>query len=93
MYSLKKLFSRGLLLAECVVFAAFYIGGTRGLPLLRALRAENKLCVQDIMLLESEINQLQSDIDEWHAYPFYKEKVAREELQLINPGDTVYLVK
>lgn len=93
MYTFKQVILRGILFGELVLFFGFYLFGSRGIPLLRILHGENNNCMQDIMQLEEEINLLQKEIDEWHAYPFYQEKVAREELQLINPGDTVYFIK
>lgn len=93
MYSPKQIVLRGIFIGECVVFFGFYLFGSRGLPQIRALRAENKQHIDDIMTLENDIILLQKEIDDWNTYPFYKEKIAREELQLINPGDTVYFVK
>lgn len=84
---------RSLLIAECAVFFGFYFFGERGVPLLRELHHENKAYIREIIVLEEEIQKIQQQIDEWNTYPFYKEQVAREELQLINPGDTIYLVK
>lgn len=93
MYSLKRYALRTLLIVECTLFFGFYVFGSRGLPALRALRNENKELVADIIALEADVAVVQKEIDEWHTYPFYTEKIAREELQLINPGDTVYFIK
>jgi len=92
-YTVKQIIWRGIIGIECIFFCGFYIFGSRGLPLLKALRADNTAYIADIMVLEGEIAAIQKEIDEWHTYPFYQEKVAREELQLINSGDTVYFIK
>lgn len=92
MYTIKKMVLRAIIGIELLVFFGYYFWGSRGMPLLRVLRAENKKLIADSMVIEEDNAHLQKEIDEWHTYPFYKEKIAREELQFIQPGETVYFM-
>ncbi len=88
-YKLLKLF----LLVECVLCALFYFLGDQGFPALLQLKKENQAIVEEIAALQREITQLSREIDDWHTYPYYKEKIAREQLQMMSKmkNETVYI--
>ena len=81
-----------LLIVECVFFVIAYFTGTQGLSALRQLQKENAVIKEEITLVEKEISELQSAIDDWHHYPYYKEKIAREQLQMMRKNETIYII-
>ena len=81
-----------VVLLELIIFFGYYFFGGRGLPHVRAVRREIAASMQDIAVLEKQIAEKERELSDWHAYPFYKEKIMREDLQFINPGDIVYFV-
>lgn len=87
----KKLFW-GLLLAELVAIVIFYTSGNNGIVATMLLTKETQKIKNEIQLLEQEIVQLQDRLTAWHTCPFYKEKVAREQLQMARHDDEVYYI-
>ncbi len=77
---------------EIVSVGTWYAFGSKGLPALRQLKQENVTLDARIHQLSSEINTLTREIADFKTYPYFREKIAREELQLIAPGDELYLV-
>lgn len=87
-----KRFILSVLIAECIVFGYAYFFGNHGLRVILTFCKENEQKEAHIIQLNDEIAQLVSAIDEWDKYPFYKEKFAREQLQMAAPGDELYLI-
>lgn len=56
------------------------------------MRQHNKDLEVAIARLHSEVDDLQSSIADWQTYPFYREKYARERLQMAHKGDEIYLI-
>lgn len=88
-YRLLKLF----LYIECLIFAFLYIAGTNGLQALKQLKRENRALSQDIKQVLQEVSTLQNEIADWHKYPYYKEKIAREQLQMMRKNEIIYLLE
>ncbi len=57
------------------------------------LKHENFLIEAEIDQLKKLIEKLEIGIKEWQKYEFYKEKIAREELQMAREGDYIYYFK
>lgn len=77
---------------EIVIFTFYYCFGTQGIWHLQnkqqeilALELEMKGIMQEVSTLEQQINQ-------WNTCSFYKEKTAREQLQLAHPHEKVYFL-
>ena len=79
------------LIIEIVLFAGVYLFGNRGMHALIALKKENDILEQEIVKTEREIALLRQEIDEWNLYPYYKEKIAREQLQMARKDEIIYL--
>ena len=43
--------------------------------------------------LQQEVKTIQEDIDLWKTDDFYKEKIAREQLQMARKGDKLFYIK
>ncbi len=88
----KRVILRVFLGLEIVVFLFFYCISPNGLPLLKKREQENQAIQERIALLEKDIKSIEQEIDEWGADPFYKERIAREQLQMARPDDEVYVI-
>ncbi len=75
-----------------IVFAASYLlfSGNRGLWNLYKLHEDKKNLSEQVVLLKSQINQYQLDYQFFLKNTSVFEKQAREELNLVKPGELVY---
>ncbi len=87
---IKKLISRGLFVVELMIFVWVYLFGAHGFHHLVQLRAECEQARQDLQCKQQEVSELQEQIIAWNVHSFYKEKMAREQLQMARKGETIY---
>jgi len=75
-----------------VVPAVLYLlfGGNRGLWNLYRLHQEKIILASQISQLKNEINQNQTEYKNYEKNSLVMEKLAREELNLVKPGELVY---
>jgi cell division protein FtsB len=73
-----------------VALAVFTALGERGIFHLWHLRAEKKQLQEKNFLLQKENDGLRERVDRIRRDDDYLEKIAREELGLTRPGETVY---
>jgi cell division protein FtsB len=75
-----------------VVLAAFYLvfGGNRGLWNLYKLHQEKQNLTEQVGRLKSEIQHCQVEYQVFEKNTLVFEKLAREELDLVKPGEIVY---
>src|SRR5579872_637638 len=88
----KKLFVRLLLCFEMCVFGLLYIVGKNGLQLLQKQKQELQQLNTHMLQLQSDISLLENDIHVWQTNDFYKEKIAREQLQMARKGDKLFYI-
>lgn len=86
----KYLFLRLALCVEVMLLAAVYFYGSYGVQTLAQLRQDTARVEQEVGKLEQEVATLEHELNDWNSHPFYKEKVAREQLQMAREGDTIY---
>ncbi len=86
----KKIMLRIFLAAEVVIFGWFYYQGARGVQAVQILQKENEEIVQHIAHLQEEVEDIDSQIVAWKRDPFFKEKIAREQLHMAYAGDEIY---
>lgn len=89
----KKRALRIFLGAEIVVVTFFYFCTGNGIRALQLAEVQNNLLLEEIKLLEQETGALSRERDERKNNPFYKESIARKELQMAYPEETIYLLK
>ncbi len=75
-----------------IVFLIYYVMGSRGVLHVRSMMYVNDQLDQEIELMKYKVTSLQKILEQWHNDPFLKEQLAREQLQLVYPGDTVYYI-
>jgi cell division protein FtsB len=86
----KKLVGHTLFYLILALFGLLSIFGHSGLLKLFALsRANNKLRTH-ICEAQQKNKELEQEIQRWQRYPFYKEQMAREQLQLAYPDDIIF---
>jgi cell division protein FtsB len=92
MVRLKKIFMRVLLLLEMVAFGHIYFFGNNGIKTLQHQRNGVAELQKNVAMLNDEINQLEKEIYVWQTDDFYKEKIAREQLQMARKGDELFYI-
>lgn len=81
--------SAGKLLVGAVL-AYLVLSGNRGLWNLYKLHQEKKELAGEIARLKEEVDKYRSDYDVYERSLALLEKQAREELNLVRPGETIY---
>lgn len=89
----KSYVSRIFLCVEIVIFLGVYYFGVDGVKNLSSLSEENLLLDREIAQLQNEIAVYEREIVAWNSDPFYKEKVAREQLQMARADDEIFFIK
>lgn len=92
MISAKQICLRIFIGIELALFIFYIIWGAHGVCAIITLNNQNKELEASIVRLHTEVNDLQSVIDDWQTYPFYREKYARERLQMAHKEDEIYLL-
>ena len=77
---------------EIFIFVAIYFFSAQGLRVLQGMQKENEHVYEEVAYLKNEIAILEQEVAEWESNSFYKEKIAREELQMAKKGDEVYFL-
>ena len=88
----KRTIVRLFFAVEVMVFVGVYLFGGNGLQYLRRLQNENQKLKNEIGTLEAEVKVIEQQIVAWQADDFYKEKIAREKLQMARKGDEIYFL-
>lgn len=92
MKELKRKALRIFLCAEIAVVVLYYLLGSFGLHALKSASANNHQLLEDLKSLETEIASLSCELDERKDNPFYKEMIARKELQMAYENETIYFI-
>ncbi len=80
----------GLLCVELIYFLMIYCVGANGIRAVRHAQNANSIQEQEVTQLKDEVENLKKELHQWETEPFYKEKEAREHLQMARPGDLIY---
>ena len=78
------------LCTEIVIFALWYFLGVNGWYKVRALQGHKQTLLWHMHLCKKRIHALSTKIDAWEQSSFYKEKRAREELQMARSDEIIY---
>ena len=89
---IKKVFMRLLLMVEMMALGYLYIFGTHGIEELQKQRMIVTDLEKSVVHLKADIEQLENEIHAWQTNDFYKEKVAREQLQMARKGDELFYI-
>jgi len=86
----KRALLRIFFVVEMVICTLFYLFGTHGMQALRRIAKENEQLGGRVAETRLTVAQLERHITLWHTSDFYKEKKAREQLQMAHADDLVY---
>lgn len=88
----KRLVFPALFAIEVVVCLIFYCFGANGIQGLRTLQRVTEQSKQELALLETEVAGLESELYAFMHHSFYKEKIAREQLQMARKEEIIYYI-
>ena len=89
----KSWISRVVLFCELLIFFSVYFWGVDGRPKVHKLCDENQKLEKEIALLNQEITAIEHEKIAWNTDPYYKEKVAREQLQMAHEKDEIFFIR
>lgn len=87
----KRALLRIFFVVEMVICTLFYLFGTHGVQALQRMAQKNAALAQDVQALRTTVARIELDIELWQANDFYKEKKAREQLQMADAHDIIYV--
>lgn len=90
MIFIKKNIARSFVCFELIVWSAFYYYGDQGMRQIQQMRACNAHAQKQVVTLQQEIAANQHELAQWDTFAFYKEKIARERLQMARSTDMVF---
>ena len=88
----KKIVGSLIFLFLIIIILLFILFGENGLKLWFDLKSENNLLIKDLSKLELEQKKLSDNLDNLKEKSFYTEQIARENLQMANPKDHIFLI-
>lgn len=86
----KRLIFRLFFACEIALFFSTYFFGAHGITTLMQIQKESESLNMQLAQLESEIAKIDAEIVAWNNNSFYKEKVAREELQMARAHEHIF---
>ncbi len=89
---LKRMTFQFFLGAEIIVVTFFYLIGPGGLQALKSAQRQNSNLIEEIKRTEGEVNALSRELADRKNNPFYKESIARKELQMAYENEIIYLL-
>jgi len=87
---LKKRTLRFFFVTEIIAFVGLYLFGSNGIQRLLLLQCQQRELEQQECLIQGELAELNKHIAQLNETPFFKEKVAREQLQMAHEDDEIY---
>lgn len=78
------------LVGECGIFFYYYFFGAHGYRKIEALQAQQDTVDQAVRDIKATVTDLEKQLDNFKKYPYYKEKIIREQLQMIKPNEVIY---
>lgn len=88
----KKTIGKLIILILIIIISKIIIKGENGFYYLAQLKSENENLINEIQLIEIEKAQKLAEIDDLEKIPFYSEKIARENLQMADSNDHIFLI-
>lgn len=87
----KKFALRLFVGAQIIMVTFLYLCSTGGIRAVQHADAQNNELLEEVKLLEAEIDSLSRELEERKNNPFYKESIARKELQMAYAGEIIYV--
>lgn len=88
----KRYIARLIFSLEILIFGGFYFLGSNGIMKMVEMKESSMLLEKEIAVLSADVEELHSQIAVQKSHPFFKEKIAREQLQMARAHEEVYLL-
>ena len=88
----KKNIGRFAFVIELALFTGYYLIGANGIVALVSMSKEIKSAQHEVSMLKDEVQHLQNHIALQKKHPFFKEKIAREQLQMAHENEEIYVI-
>ena len=88
----KKTIGKLIILILIIIISKIIIKGENGFCYLAQLKKENEELIKDIQRFQNEKAQKLAEINDLETIPFYSEKIARENLQMAESNDHIFLI-
>lgn len=82
--------ARTFVCLELIIWSAFYYYGDQGVRQIQQMKVINAHVQTQVVALQSDIASCQHELQQWNTFAFYKEKIARERLQMARSSDMVF---
>lgn len=92
MIDIKKAFIRLVYIVQITLYGWYYHEGYQGYRIQKELCCETNQIKSEIANINKEINDLAQEIEMMNSIPFYKEKIAREQLHMAYPDEIIYYI-
>lgn len=92
MKELKRTVVQLFLGAEIIVVTFLYLVGSGGLLAIKSAQRQNVALRAEIARSEEEVKALGRELTDRKNNPFYKESIARKELQMAYENEIIYLL-
>lgn len=79
-----------LFCAEVCVFTYFYVCGAHGLRAYWQMREDNTAFETELVASRAQLALQERELERRKTQPFYKEKIAREQLQMARDNEQIY---
>ncbi|MGC2310496.1 MAG: septum formation initiator family protein [Candidatus Babeliaceae bacterium] len=76
---------------EWLIFLNYCIFAPGGFRDIYTLQKAQQQVIQDVKQIQEKIKHLKVEKEDWKDYPFYKEKIAREQLHMQKEGDEIII--
>lgn len=80
----------GLVCIELVLGGYFYFWGDSGYKKIAELHELHHAIELAVAQVQREVTELEKSIYDIKTYPYYKEKIVREQLQMLRPDEVIY---
>lgn len=89
-YPKRSTIARTFVCFELIIWSVLYYCGDQGIRQIQQMKATNAQVQKHVVALQSDIAIYQHELDQWNTFAFYKEKIARERLQMARSTDMVF---
>jgi cell division protein FtsB len=78
------------LVVELIFFGYFYFAGANGYKKIKELHELHENIYVSVTEMQRQVNELEKKLYDFKTYPYYKEKIIREQLQMMRDNEVIY---
>jgi cell division protein FtsB len=78
------------LVVELIFFGYFYFSGTNGYQKIKELQELQENIQLSVADMQRQVRELEVKLYDFKTYPYYKEKIIREQLQMMHENEVIY---